>query len=202
MLTLLLVTALITAEASPETAPTTPMANPRCGSMCLYLSLRALDVPVRDLAELEEKLGPPPVNGYSLGQLSETAESYGLHVLPVQTSFENLQRRPGRFACIAHIRGNHFVNFGDVSDNRQVTMYDPPRPPASVPMDTLNTQWDGTALLLSNRPLLAEEDLPQPFLWRIVLGSLLGLLIAATITTLLKRRAGSRSGIVLTSKQP
>jgi ABC-type bacteriocin/lantibiotic exporter with double-glycine peptidase domain len=190
---LLIVTAVILSEAAPaQSVPSTPMSNPRCGSRCLYMSLRALDVPVADFAELEEKLGPPSVNGYSMGQLAEAARSYGMDVLPVQTNFDNLQRRPERFACIAHIRGFHFVNFGDVTGDRQVMMYDPPRPPTLVPIDTVNTQWDGTALLVSNRPLLAEEDLPQPFPWRVILGALLGLIVAATLAVLVKRRSVAR----------
>lgn len=142
----------------------------RCGSYCLYVSLKALDLPVGSYEELEEKLGEPSLAGHNLGQLAEAAENYGGHTLGVKTSFANLRRRPGRFACIAHLNGNHFVNIARVTEN-EAYIVDPPRD-YWAPLDTLHTQWDGTALLLSAEPLLAEEDLPADFPWWMVWVSL------------------------------
>ena len=136
----------------------------RCGSYCLYVSLKALDLPVGSFDELQQRLGQPsPATGYSLAQLKEAAESYGARTLGVETTPENLRRRPGRFACIAHLDGNHFVNIYDV-DEKEAWIIDPPRR-YTIPLDTLSIRWDGTALLLAREPLLAEEDLPREVPW-------------------------------------
>lgn len=168
-----------------------PVEEPdlRCGSYCLYVSLRALDLPVKSYESLEGKLGQPSSAGYSLGQLDEVARSYGAHTLGVQTSFDNLVRRSGRFACIAHLKGGHFVNIGEVHD-REAYMVDPPNAHV-VPLDTLRARWDGAALLISNEPLLREEDLPWRFPWqRLLLGA--GLLAAVVPIWWLSRRLRSR----------
>jgi ABC-type bacteriocin/lantibiotic exporter with double-glycine peptidase domain len=134
--------------------------NVRCGSYTLYVGLKAIDVPVGPYQEFEAKLGEPSPAGYSLGKLAEVAESYGLRTLGVQTTLENLQRRGGRFVCIAHLNGDHFVNVAGVSDG-VVSLIDAPRA-YSLPIDTFNSQWSGTALLISRGPLVREEELPRP----------------------------------------
>ena len=144
----------------------------RCGSYCLYVGLKALDLPVQSFDELEAKLGQPSPAGYSLGQLEEAARGYGVHTLGVQTTVENLQRRPGRFVCIAHLNESHFVNIAAIEE-RVASIIDPPRR-SSVPVDTLRSQWDGTALLISGEPLLAEEDLPRELPWSALLLSIGG----------------------------
>ena len=144
-------TLLQTADAPPDL---------RCGSYCLYISLKALDLPLASLAELEAKLGQPSAAGYSMGQLAEIAQSFGAETLGVETNFDNLRRRPGRFACIALVDKHHFVNIA-VVDATHAHIIDPPRD-YDLPLDTLRSQWDGKALLVSREPLLAEEDLPQP----------------------------------------
>ncbi len=160
-------------------APTVsePPSDLRCGSYCLYVALKALDVEIGSHEELEQRLGQPSGAGYSLGQLKEAAESYGAQTLGVQTSIENLRRRPGRFACIAHVRGNHFLTITDIH-GREARIIDPPRE-YSLPADTLRSQWDGTALLISNVPLIHEEDLPRQsgfWTWAGVVVSLLAVL--------------------------
>lgn len=141
-----------------------PEPNLRCGSYCLYVSLEALDIPVKSFSELEGKLGQPGRAGYSLAQLDEVARSYGAQTLGVETTIENLRRRPGRFACIARIDGNHFVNVADLLDG-EAYIVDPPDRDYRVPVDTLRTRWDGTALLISAEPLVAEEALNRGFGW-------------------------------------
>jgi ABC-type bacteriocin/lantibiotic exporter with double-glycine peptidase domain len=156
---------LILMAAVTQTAEQTP--DLRCGSYCLYVSLKALDFPIASFAELEEKLGQPSAAGYNLGQLDEVARGYGAQTLGVQTNLENLQRRPGRFACIALIDKHHFVNFAKIDEER-VFVVDPPQE-YTVPLDTLRSRWDGRALLISTDPLMAEEDLPRGFPYRLVL---------------------------------
>ena len=157
----------------------------KCGSHCLYVSLKALDFPVGSFAELESKLGQPSAAGYSMGQLSEAAKSYGAEILGVKTTFENLRRRPGRFACIALITKNHFVNFA-VVDDRETYVVDPPRD-YKIPRDTMRTEWDGKALLISREPLLSEENLPRPFS-RWMLFTVGGLLVIGIMSLWIKRR--------------
>lgn len=142
-----------------------PDGDLRCGIDTLYVGLRALDVEVvNGPDEIEQKLGSMTADGYSLAQLADVAESYGLHTLGVQTTPDNLSRRPGRFVCIAHVHGAHFVNIANVEDG-VVSIVDPPRE-YRVAVDAFRHQWPGTALLISHSPLLAEEDLPRPFNWR------------------------------------
>ena len=154
--------ALILGQAATE-----PKSDERCGSYCLYVGLKALDVPVGSLSELEDKLGSPVPGGYSLGQLAEAAESYGLQTLGVQTSTENLRLRERPFICIAHVDDQHFVLLADM-DDRHAWVLDPPAQ-YTLPLDTLRTRWDGNALLIARNPLLREEDLPRPFPWAPVL---------------------------------
>lgn len=136
--------------------------------MCLFIALRSLDVPVGNLSELLDRIGPPPSGGYNLAQLAETAESYGVQTRGVETSTNNLSRRSGRFACIAHYAEGHFVNLIDV-EKGQVHLIDAPRS-MRVPMETFNSVWSRNALLISHESILAEEDLPIEWNWgRIVL---------------------------------
>ncbi|HEX7379978.1 MAG TPA: cysteine peptidase family C39 domain-containing protein, partial [Pirellulales bacterium] len=91
---------------------------------------------------------------------------YGLNVLGVVSTAENLRRRSPPFACIAHLRNNHFVNIADITDDT-ATIIDPPRQ-FEMPVDALAASWDGHALLLSTSPLAREEDLTRPvshFAW-------------------------------------
>ncbi len=132
-----------------------------CGSQCLYISLKALDFDVPPVDELEERLGPPTPEGYSLAQIADVAQTLGAHTLGVQSNVANLERRPGRFACIAKWANGHFVILGGVDEHRRMLVIDPPRS-FSAPVDVISSQWDGTALLVSPAPLLAEEELPRP----------------------------------------
>lgn len=139
----------------------------RCGSYSLYISLKALEFPVGSFDEIEEKLGQPTLAGYSLGQLDEVARSYGAHTLGVQTTIENLQRRSGRFACIARFDGTHFVNIAQIGE-KTAYIIDAPRKDHTLPLDALRTRWDGKALLISNEPLVPEDALQgRSHLWAV-----------------------------------
>jgi ABC-type bacteriocin/lantibiotic exporter with double-glycine peptidase domain len=116
--------AIVLTAADRTAAP--PDENAHCGGHCLYVALRALDVEIGTYDELEGRLGPPGLEGYSLGKLEEVARSYGVQTLGVLTSFENLRRRKGRFACIAHLENPpHFVNLADVEERGSVFVIDP-----------------------------------------------------------------------------
>src|SRR5690606_30678821 len=129
-----------------QTMPVQPLElvdpDPLCGAYCIYLALGALDAPVPPFAEFQKQLGEPPSAGFSLGELAEVAEGLGMQTLGVQTTCENLERRPGRFACIAYLARGHFVLLSDV-DAGAVTLVDPPKTSTVAP-EVLQTQWDGT----------------------------------------------------------
>lgn len=129
----------------------------RCGSYCLYVSLKAIDFPVASYQEVEDRLGQPSRLGYSLGQLAEVAESYGAYTLGVETQPENLRERDQRFACIAHLEPAHFVNIAKI-DKGLVYVIDPPRD-YEIPIDTFRGRWSGKALLISPSPLVPEEEI-------------------------------------------
>jgi ABC-type bacteriocin/lantibiotic exporter with double-glycine peptidase domain len=160
---LLSLAVLVRAAAPLPQTVGTAESDGLCGPYCLYVALGSLEIPVGSFAELQEKLGEPASSGYSLGELAHFAEQQSVNTLGVQTNVGNLRRRPGRFACIAHLSHGHFVLISDVSGNT-VKLIDPPNV-SNVAPDILATQWDGTALLLSAEPLLAEEDLPTEITW-------------------------------------
>lgn len=174
--------------ASPAPADEVDM---RCGAYCLYISLKALDLPVRSYADVEAKLGPPSPSGYSLGQLSDVAQQYGASRLGVVTTPNNLARRRNPFACIARLGKNHFVNIGAVADGKAMII-DAPRK-YELPLDTLRADWDGTALLLSTGPLVPEEELAARG-WGFpgALG-VFSLAVLGTVFVLYRRRGGKRS---------
>lgn len=134
-----------------------------CGSRCLFMALHALEIPVPSYEALEEALGAPQTGGYSMQDLASAAERFGARTLAVQTTLDRLTRRPGRFACIAHVKDNHFVLLTDVRDG-VVTMVDGLEK-RSLAAIACNEIWSGKALLISRQELLPEEDLPQPRSW-------------------------------------
>ena len=137
-----------------------------CGAYCLYLGLNAIDLPVESMERLQEELGSPPRGGYSLGQIDAVAKKHGAQTLGVQTTLDNLRVRKERFACIAHLKENHFVLLAKI-DTEGVMVVDPPHH-RLVPFVTWVRDWDGVALLLSQTPLKPEEDLRQPWNWKLI----------------------------------
>lgn len=163
-----LVLMLITAD--PDLGNAETKVEPRCGSNCLYVAIRLLGHPLDSLSKLEEVLGEPSPKGFTLAELSDAARHFKVETLGVETSFQNLTRRTGRFACIAHVDGGHFVLFHNAEQGK-VTVVDPPRV-YEVPLDTMRTRWQGKALLLANVPLAREETLNGTWPWKpIVVGA-------------------------------
>ncbi len=164
-----------------------------CGAMCLYIALRSLDVEVADVQEVIDRLGSPPPGGYNLLQLKEAAEAYGMHTRGVETSADNLSRRPGRFACIAHYEDGHFVNLANVEEG-QVHLIDAPRS-LWVPIETFDSRWSHHALLISHDSILAEDELPLDLDWtRIAIIVGIGVLAAAIVFVALRRRRAPEAG--------
>lgn len=165
-------------------------ANDRdlCGAYCAYLALKSIDVPVESYERLQEDLGAPPAGGYRLGQLNKIAQEYGAHTLGVETTIDSLRLREAgeRFACIAHLKQDHFVLLSKITPEG-VVVIDPPHKNL-VPFVTWQRDWDGVALLLSPTPLRPEEDLRRPWRWEWVAGGAALLAIAAAGRVLWKRQ--------------
>ena len=136
-------------------------AEQECGLHCLYLSAKALGVEAASLEKLRTQLGPISNQGYSLKQIEDAAVGLGLHALSVQTTLDDLRRFERPLTCIATMKTRdndqkHFVLIGDVSDSL-VWMIDGPLS-SDLPRATFEGSWEGTALLLSVRPI----QLPPP----------------------------------------
>ena len=161
---------------------------PECGLHSLFVSLRHLQDDVT-VTELRKDLGPVPLatGGYSLGQLSEVFERRGFFVLPVETNVDNLLRRPKPFTAIASVDdGTHFISILDVDpatgaaqifDSREIANSNGI---AWIDRVVLESRWNGTALLASPEPLLAEEDLP----WTTMMIARMGAAIAIPVLLL------------------
>lgn len=135
-----------------------------CGAHCLYVAAMVFDCqPEGGLAGVEKILGPPSANGYTFERLSSAARSLGLETRCVATSVRHLKAREGRFACIAHLNGDHFVLVGDISDGTVNVIDSPHR--VELPKATFLAQWNGAALLVSNSPLQAEEEVASRLWW-------------------------------------
>ena len=143
----------------------------RCGEYCLRVALPGLGFDGDAAAAALEALGPAPPGGHALADLADAVEAAGGHWLAVDTAPDRLRTRRElgeRFACVAHVDGNHFLLVSEVAENGEARVIDPP---ASYPLppETLAKRWGGTALLISRTPLTPEGELPGPFPWLIAL---------------------------------
>jgi ABC-type bacteriocin/lantibiotic exporter with double-glycine peptidase domain len=125
--------------------------------------LKVFDKAPQSFEHLETTIGQPTALGYSLQAIRESAEEFGLHTEAASTTLDNLVARRERFCCIAHINGNHFVLLGEHKDG-QVLIVDPPRS-YRLPTATFLSQWNGTALLLSDQELEPEESVARRMWW-------------------------------------
>lgn len=185
----LLAASCLTAAAVCPGAP--PL---RCGSQCLYVAAKALEKAPPSFAALEELIGSPTASGYSLEMLKTGAERLELHTLAVATTFENLRWREGQFVCLAHLDGDHFVLFSDVNDSH-ATIIDPPTS-YRLPLSTLNTRWQGAALLISTAPLESEAAITERIAaYRVAVRILVvfaGILVVGCAVYVVRRRSSGR----------
>ena len=139
-------------------APVEPLSDSEelCGTYSLYVGLRSLDANLSGLDTIEAELGPPPRGGHSMADLASTAEKLGFQTLGVHTTLHNLSQRPGRFACIAHLKHGHFVLIAK-SDEAGVHVVDPPSAKV-IARNVWDAAWEGDALLISTAPLLSELE--------------------------------------------
>ena len=177
----------------PAGAADPPGAGRRCGEFCLRVALPGLDFPTGAADAALESLGVAPAAGHALADLTAAVEAAGGHARAVRTTASNLQTRRDageRFACVAHLDGDHYALLAEFADDGRTRVLDPPRA-YWLPPETLAGRWDGTALLVSRSPLRAEENLPGPTPWAWVLVGASVLLALAG--GLLWRRTARRS---------
>ena len=175
--------ALLSAGAATAAAADGPVPgeNRRCGEFCLKVALTGLDFPPDAVQAGLDRLGVAPEGGHALADLVEAVEAAGGHALAVETAADRLiaRRAAGdRFACLAHVDGDHYVLVGGVDDDGTVDVIDPtPRAGGGYfqPAHTFAGRWEGTALLVSRDPLTPEADL-DPFPWFAVLLAAAGVL--------------------------
>jgi ABC-type bacteriocin/lantibiotic exporter with double-glycine peptidase domain len=181
--------AQIAAAAVPASsaAGTFDAPNLRCGAESLYFGLKWLDLPVANFAELEAKLGPPSGLGYSMAELESAAKSFGAQALGVETTLENLARRPEPLARIAHMNSKHFVAIVGI-ENGMVHLINPPAREIQIPSSTFLQLWDGKVLLLSTSPITREEALTRQFPWRLIIGVATGVLLTLLASFVLRSK--------------
>ena len=194
-----LILPLALALAAPSVGPAREEDRAaECGLFCLAVALDGTGIADLDLDGLRERLGPPTAEGYSLARLDAAAAGAGAETLAVHTSVEGLGRRREageRFACIAHVDGDHFVLLADVDPAGRVKVIDPPHR-YTLPPETLATRWGGDALLISRDPLTPEENLPGPFPWAAALCAAGGVLCLGAVVVMWKKRAAAALLIV------
>lgn len=154
-----------------------------CGSRCVFLAIKSLGAYNGTFKEFQTQIGDPGLQGYSLEQLSEIAETFKLKTAIVRTSLANLEARNDSCICITLVRENHFALLTDIdSSSRLVSIVDYPKI-IKLPIDTFLAQWKPYCLLVSESPLESEESISRRLMYRkfgklgiivIMLGAALG----------------------------
>lgn len=175
----------------PALLPSASAANrdPLCGGYCTFLALKSLGLNAGNWEDFALRLGRPGSAGYSLGELAEVVAAAGGHSLAVETSLSELQQRSDRFACVAHLDGNHYVLLYDAPPGL-VRVIDAPFD-YEISAAAFEQRWDGRALLIAARPI---EPQPRPSPWPAwVIGApavLLALLVVNWMRRVMARRSG------------
>ena len=172
--------------------PLAGAADQRCGEYCLRVALPGLGFEGEDIASAVRSLGAAPAAGHAVADLAAAVGEAGGESLAVLTTAEGLRARQElgeKFACVAHVDGNHYVLLTQFNDDGTAAVIDPPQT-YDLPLETLAQRWDGKALLISKKPLTPEADLPGPFPWRAVLLVLAGAFGLAGVGAWWARRPG------------
>ena len=164
--------------------------NHLCGLHCLYVGLSVLGEEV-SLEGLRDELGEPDRDGYVLGRLAVAAEDRGLVARPMNTDLAWLKARRGPFACVAHVRGSHFVLVTQIDDDGTVTVVDPPDR-YTMPAATFREIFDGDVLLLA-REERALEERPASW-WSVVLPAALAAAVVGLLAAAALRWRAGRAG--------
>jgi len=134
-----------------------------CGIYCLYGAMKFFGVQI-DPNELlkPEYIGSPA--GSSLAELKKCAEAHGLHAMPAaRLSTKDL--RDINLPVIIHVKSsptgktyNHYELYIGTREGNAL-IYDPPRPAETVEFWTISPRWDGTGLIVSDKPIQISKVL-------------------------------------------
>jgi hypothetical protein len=128
-----------------------------CGIYCLYAAMKFFGVSV-DPNELIKSEFIGSAKGSSLAELKKCAENHGLYAVPVdRVTTKDL--RDLSCPAIIHVKSSptrksydHYNLFLGTKKG-QVLIYDPPGPIEMVESWTLAPRWDGSGLLVSDKPI-------------------------------------------------
>ncbi len=160
-----------------------------CGIYCLYGAMKFLGIDSDPNGLIkQEYIGTPA--GSSLAELKKCAEYHGLYAIPVK----RLSTKDLRGLCppvIIHVKSSpmsrvydHYELFLGIREGKAL-IYDPPRPAELVPFRTLTPRWDGSALIVSDKPIDLGA-LIAPTRWRFAVYA------AIAVTVVLAVRWGRR----------
>jgi len=134
-----------------------------CGIYCLYSAMKYFDVDV----EPSDLLRPEYIGsraGSSLAELKKAAQDHGLFAEPVtKLTTRDLRHLP--YPIILHVKSVPAIKVYDHYElflhdkGGQAYEYDPPKLARAAVLYELAPRWDGTGLVLSNKPI----DLGQVF---------------------------------------
>ena len=180
--------ACIAGSLTPGAAASGESSAPFCGIYSLYTALRAEGSNVK-LSNLinPRYIGSP--SGSTMSELYLAAQEQGAHV-EVLTNLGVADLRHLSCPAILHVKSeydaleyNHYVLCVPAADGR-LLLYDPPDPPTRTSGAELAALWDGTALLVSARPI-ALGSLRRWATFRVFLAVVLGLAVLAPPALLL-----------------
>jgi rhodanese-related sulfurtransferase len=151
---------LLSAEPNDISANAKEQLRPSggyCGIYCLYGAMKYLGIDC-DPNELIKPEYIGSKKGSSLAELKKCAVDNGLYATPVnRLSTKDLSRC--RLPIIIHVKSSPTAQTYDHYElylgTRQgkAAIYDPPRPIETVHLRTLAPKWDGSALLVSDKPI-------------------------------------------------
>ncbi len=134
-----------------------------CGIYCLYGAMKLFGVQV-DPNELLKPEYIGSVQGSSLAELKKCAEAYGLHAMPA-ARLTTKDLRDINCPVIIHVKSsptgktyNHYELFMGTKKGNAL-IYDPPKPAEAVEFRTISPRWDGTGLIVSDKPIQISKVL-------------------------------------------
>ena len=188
---------LVIASAVVCQADQPQAAGAKCGSYCIYVALRGLDLVAEPYSSFEKGLPPVHPDGYSFEDLERIAQGFGAHTLALEGDLETLGRLKGRRACIA-LLNQHFVVVKDIGQSAGVvSIIDPPARYDRAFREFRRT-YSRRALVIAMAPIAFPSDGAA---WRIAIWLVCGTAGAIGLLTtarfLARRRQLARMAAVL-----
>ncbi len=131
--------------------------HPRCGLYCLYTAMKLADREV----DFRELLKPGYIGsrkGSSLAELKQAAKDNEMYAESVAKLTSRVLRESPH-PVILHVKStadskdyDHFELFLK-TENGQAKLFNPPEPVRLVPFYELAPRWDGTGLIVSDKPI-------------------------------------------------